>query len=165
MSPRFIAFTAAGALALGLAGGWGANGWRLGLQIKSLELKQTQSQLSGANTTIARMGAFQEGFNDALQRFQQTQRANEAAGAGLNRTLLDLRGVTTGLRGDFADLPNRIAAASEPALREYAATCSAVLDRMGGAGERMANGGAGIARKAEGHAADVKLLQDVEKSR
>lgn len=159
MIGRTTLITGAASLAVGLASGWLANGWRLAAELERARHAQTTAQLAGATKTIARMGEFQKGLDDALTQFQKTQRANDEAAANLDRGLRDLHGVTVGLRGDFAGLPDRIATAAEPALRQYASTCSAVLSELAERGGRLAESGAGIARQADGHAADVRLLQ------
>lgn len=159
MPIRSILMLASASLAIGLASGWLANGWRLAAELERARHAQTTAQLAGATKTIARLGEFQKGLDDALEQFQRNQQANALAAAGLDSSLRDLRGVTVGLRGDFAGLPDRIATAAEPALREYASTCSAVFEAMAAGGGRLAEAGAGITRSADGHAADVELLQ------
>ena len=159
MISRLTLITGASALAAGLLTGWVAQGWRLGAELEQLRHSRTQAQLAGATQTVARLGEFQKGLDHALEQFQQTQQANSVAAAGLDLTLRDLRGVTAGMRGDFAGLPDRIAAAAEPALREYASTCTAVFTELAERGGRMAERGAEIARQADGHAADVVLLK------
>lgn len=165
MINRLTLITGAASLAVGLASGWFANGWRIGAELEKVRHDHTQAQLASATSTIARMADIQKGFDDALEQFQRTQQANAVAAAGLDSSLRDLRGVTVGLRGDFAGLPDRIATAAEPALREYASTCSAVFEAMAAGGGRLAEAGAGITRSADGHAADVELLQQAGKVR
>lgn len=148
----------AAGLALGSGGAWWVQGQRYGLQIEELKHTTTSNELAGANKAVADMAGFQKGLNDALQQFQSTQQGNARAQQDLGRVLLDLRGVTAGLRGDFAGLPERIAAASGPALSEYAATCTAVFEAMAAGGGRLVEAGAGLARQAEGHAADVGVM-------
>ena len=163
MSIRVGLMLASASLAIGLASGWLANGWRLSAELERARHAQTTAQLAGATQTVARLGEFQKGLDHALEQFQQTQQANTIAAAGLDLTLRDLRGVTAGMRGDFAGLPDRIAAAAEPALREYASTCTAVFTELAERGGRLSERGAEIARQADGHAADVRLLQQAGK--
>ena len=163
MISRLTLITGASALAAGMLTGWVAQGWRLGAELEQVRHTHTQAQLAGATQTVARLGEFQKGLDHALEQFQQTQQANSVAAAGLDLTLRDLRGVTEGMRGDFAGLPDRIAAAAEPALREYASTCTAVFTELAERGGRLSERGAEIARQADGHAADVRLLQQAGK--
>lgn len=163
MISRLTLITGASALAAGLLAGWVAQGWRKDAELEQLRHSRTQAQLAGATQTVARLGEFQKGLDHALEQFQQTQQANSVAAAGLDLTLRDLRGVTAGMRGDFAGLPDRIAAAAEPALREYASTCTAVFTELAERSGRLSERGAEIARQADGHAADVRLLQQAGK--
>lgn len=140
--------------------GWVSNGWRLSGQIEALKHGQTQAQLENVTAVASDLAETHGRFVDALQLFQSTQQANQLAQQDLNRVLLDLRGVTSGLHGDFAALPGRIERASQATLGQYASTCTAVFEAMAAGGARLAEAGAGVAAKADGHAADVRLMQD-----
>ena len=146
------------ALALGASGAWYIQGQRLGLQIEQLKHQATTTQLAGATQAVQDLVGFQQGLSDALANFQTTSQRNVAAQQDLDRSLRDLRGLTGGLRGDFAGLPDRIATAAQPALAGYARTCTAVFEQLAAAGGRLAEGGADIARAADGHAADARLM-------
>lgn len=150
------------ALLLGAAGAaystWQVLDWRYGLQIEQLKHQATQRDLATTTQAVQDMAAFQKGLDDALHAFHTTQQRNAAAQQDLGRLLLDLRGTTAGLRSDFAGLPGRIASAAQPALAEYASTCTAVFQELADRGERMAQRGAEIARSADGHAADAAAL-------
>lgn len=138
--------------------GWLTNGWRLSGQIEAIKHGQTQTQLNNVKAVANDLADTHGRFVDALQQFQSTQQANQLAQQDLGRVLLDLRGVNAGLRGDFADLPGRIERASQATLGQYAATCTAVFEAMAAGGSKLAEAGAGVASKAEGHAADAKLM-------
>lgn len=146
--------------AIAASGAWWAQGARYGQQIERLKHQATATQLEGATQAVQDMADFQKGFDNALATFQTTQQRNAQAQQDLGRLLLDLRGTTAGLRSDFAGLPQRIAAAAQPALAEYASTCTAVFQELADRGARMAERGEGIARAADGHAADARLMQD-----
>ena len=148
------------ALALGASGAWYIQGQRLGLQIEQLKHQATTSQLAGANQAVQDLAGFQQGLSDALANFQATSQRNAIAQQDLDRSLRDLRGLTGGLRGDFAGLPDRIATAAQPALASYARTCTAVFEQLAAAGGRLAEGGADIARAADEHAAHARLMRD-----
>lgn len=151
---------AGAALAIGASGAWWAQAQRYGLEIEKLQHQQTSAELTGTRQAVQDMAGFQKGLNDALANFQATGRRNAAAQQDLDRSLRDLRGTTAGLRGDFAGLPERIAGAAQPALAQYASTCTAVLQELADRGGRMAERGADIARAADGHAADAALIRD-----
>ena len=154
------AATALVAGAIAASGAWWAQGARYGQQIERLKHQATATQLAGATQAVQDMASFQKGFDNALATFQTTQQRNAQAQQDLGRLLLDLRGTTAGLRSDFAGFPQRIAAAAQPALAEYASACTAVFQELADRGERMAQRGAEIARQADGHAADARLMQD-----
>ena len=144
------------ALAAGAA--WWAQGQRLGLQIERLQHQQTAAQLDGARQAVADMASFQKGLDDALETFTATQQRTAAAQQDLGRLLLDLRGTTAGLRGDFAGLPQRIAIAAQPALADFSEQCVAVFQSMASAGGQLAERGAELARKTDEHAANERLI-------
>ena len=148
------------ALALGASGAWYVQGQRLGLQIEQLKHQATSTQLAGATQAVQDMAGFQKGLTDALDQFQAASARNAAAQQDLDRGLRDLRSLTGGLRGDFAGLPERIATAAQPALAEYASACTAVFEQLAAAGGRLAEGGADLARAADGHAADARLMRE-----
>lgn len=160
MTGRGKTILAALVLAGAFAAGWTAQGWRMGLKLEQQAHQQTSAELSGSRQDVADMARFQKGFNDALANFQQTQQSNAQAQQDLGRLLLDLRSTTAGLRGDFAGLPERISAAAQPALAEYASTCTAVFEAMAAGGGRLAEAGGELARQADGHAADARLMQE-----
>lgn len=141
------------------AGAWYVQGQRLGLQVEQLKHQATAAQLAGASKAVQDMAGFQKGFADALNDFQATNQRNTAAAQALDRGLRDLRGLAGGLRGDFAGLPERIAAAAQPAIAGYASTCTAVFEQLAAAGTAMAERGADVARAADGHAADARLMR------
>ena len=157
LATHMVAAVAAAGVAAGSA--WWVQAQRYGLQIERLKHQQTGAQLAGARKAVADMAGFQKGLTDALDTFRATQQRNAQAQQDLGRLLLDLRGTTAGLRGDFAGLPDRIASAAQPALAEYASTCTAVFERMAERGERLADRGAAIAAAADGHAADAAMMR------
>lgn len=157
LATHMVAAVVAAGVAAGSA--WWVQAQRYGLQIEQLKHQQTGAQLAGARQAVADMAGFQKGLADALDTFRTTQQRNAQAQKDLGRLLLDLRGTTAGLRGDFAGLPDRIASAAQPALAEYASTCTAVFERMAERGERLSQRGAEIAAAADGHATDAVMLR------
>ena len=160
MTGRAQAISAGLLLVLAFAAGWLVNGWRADARIAKLELGQTSGELQQTRQAAQDLIKTQQGFSDALSKFQQTQQANTQSQADLGKLLLDLRSTTAGLRGDFAGMPVRIERASRSSLAEYASTCSAVFEAMAAGGGRLAEAGAGVSSKAEGHAADARLISE-----
>ncbi|QPR34461.1 hypothetical protein I6G96_26665 [Delftia acidovorans] len=161
ISPLSTHLTAAiAALAIGAGGAWWTQGQRYGLQLEQLRHQQISAELDSTQQAVRDMAGFQKGMTDALATFQGTGQRNAAAQQDLDRSLRELRTATAGMRGDFAGLPERIAGAAQPALAQYASTCTAVLQELADRGGRMAERGADIARAADGHAADAALMRD-----
>ncbi|MCB4786028.1 hypothetical protein LGR64_07070 [Delftia sp. Lp-1] len=158
ISTHLAAATAA--LAIGAGGAWWTQGQRYGLQLEQLRHQQTTAELTSTKQAAHDMAGFQKGLTDALANFQATGQRNAAAQQNLDRSLRELRTATAGMRGDFAGLPERIAGAAQPALAQYASTCTAVLQELADRGGRMAERGADIARAADGHAADAALMRN-----
>lgn len=146
-------------LVLAFAAGWVVNGWRADARIARVELTQSSKELQQTQQAAQDLIKIQQGFANALSNFQQTQQANARSQADLGKLLLELRGTTAGLRGEFANLPARLERANSSALAEYAAACTGVFEAMAAGGGRLAEAGAAIAAKAEGHAADARLIQ------
>ena len=147
-------------LVFAFAAGWLVNGWRADARIAKLELTQASQDLQQTQQAAQGLIKTQQGFADALSNFQQTQQANAKSQADLGKLLLDLRSTTAGLRGDFASLPARIERASRGSLAEYASACSAVFEAMAAGGQQLAEHGGELASKAEGHAADARLISE-----
>lgn len=147
-------------MAMAFGSGWFVNGWRLDARITKIELAHSTKENQKAQQVIDDMAGFQKGFNNALADFQRTQQGNAQAQQDLGRVLLDLRGTAAGLRVDFAGLPARIERASRASLAEYASACSSVFEAVAAGGGRLAEIGAGISSKAEGHAADAGMTQE-----
>lgn len=158
LSSHLIAAGVAGIVAFG--GAWQVQSWRYGMEIEQIKHQQTSAELNGAREAVQDMTAFQKGLNDALTNFQGAQQRNAAAQQDLGRLLLDLRGTTAGLRSDFAGLPDRIATAAQPALADFSEQCVAVFQSMASAGGQLAERGAELARKADEHAANERLMQE-----
>ena len=148
------------ALVIGASGSWCYLSKSYGMEIEQLKHSSTTTNLNQSNQVIKDMAGFQKGLNDALSTFQATQQANTSAQTNLQRLLVNLRGTTVGLHSDFASLPERITEAAKPALAEYATACTAVFQELADRGGRLAESGAGIAAKADGHAADARRIQE-----
>ncbi len=158
MSAAIVTHLAAALVAA--AGVFWVQAQHYGLEIEKLKHAQTSAALDSTEKAVQDMAGFQKGLNDALANFQATGQRNAQAQQDLDRSLRDLRSTTAGLRGDFANLPERIAGAAQPALAEYASTCTAIFQKLAERGAEMAEAGAGIARAADGHAADATLVRE-----
>ena len=94
------------ALALGLAGGWQVNGWRLGEQIAAMKAAQDKALISAIEGARVQEQARYKGVQDA--QVNATKRAQVAqADASRARTELDglrdtLRATTGGVSGESA---------------------------------------------------------------
>lgn len=153
--------TAAGAaLAIGAGASWWTQDQRYGLQLEQLQHKQTTAELADTRLAVQTMAGFQRGMTDALANFQTTNQRNSAAQQDLERSLRDLRSTTAGMRSDVAGLPERLEGVTQPALAQYASTCTALLADLAERGGRMAERGASIAREADGHATDAALIRN-----
>ena len=148
------------ALVIGASGTWFYLSKSYGMEIEQLKHSSTTTNLNQSNQVIKDMAGFQKGLNDALSTFQATQQANTSAQTNLQRLLVNLRGTTVGLRSDFASLPERITKAAKPALTDFSEQCVAVFQSMADAGGQLAERGAEIARKADEHAANERLLHE-----
>lgn len=152
-------YTHIAAAVFAAAGAWWAASQHYGLEIEGIRHAATKQDLANTSKAVRDMASFQKGLDNALSEFQATQQRNSKAQQDLGRVLLDLRGTSAGLRNDFAKLPERIATAAQPALAEYATTCTAVFESMAAGGQRLSEAGAGISAKADGHAADAQMIR------
>lgn len=147
--------------AISISGTWYIQSTRYELKISQLNNQIATSKIESSNQVIKDLSDIQIRMDNALSSFNETQSKNKAAQQNLDKLLRDLRTTTAGLHGDFSELPAKIANATNPALAEYATACTAVFTRMAERGARMAERGAAIAAKADGHAADAKMMQDL----
>lgn len=153
-------WAAAAAFALGAACAWWVQDQRHGLRLEQLRLHAASTELASVRQAAQDVAAFSRDLNNALATYQRTQQRNAAAQQDLERSLRDMHAAASGLRGDFAGLPERIDAAARPSLARYASTCTALLEDLAERGGLMAQRGADIARAADGHAADARLMGD-----
>lgn len=126
--------------------GWVVNGWRLGEQIAALKQSHAEQNTRHSAATLHRYTEMERQKDEAIQVHAQLAIQNKLAADAAKRTV-------DGLRGDFARVPGRIATASREAVNEYAATVSEVLGACTAEYQYMAE-------QADGHAADVRLMQD-----
>lgn len=146
MMPGLYVFAAVGIVAgaLGFAGGWQTQGWRLGEQIskiKSDQLEAVNDAVREARATESRRFTnVQEAVNAAQTRAQTARRDADRARSELDR----LRDTTRATRGGVPGESAAACAARADTASELLATCAgAYLD---------------LARHADYHANDARTL-------
>ena len=141
---------AAGAAALAV---WIFQDARLGADLAEAKLDATTYQLDVSHAqraADARVRTAEQAINTTYQGALNAARTREA----LLRTELDrLHVVSDGLRATAADAARRLADAPPATVLDYALTGNAVFDDC-----RAAY--AGMVKKADGHAADVRTLSE-----
>lgn len=102
-------------------------------------------------------------FNGEVQELNKAERKARdelfAAQTQFSKTMQLLGGVRTDigqLRGQYATLDQRLAAAAPDDAKRYAQTCHKLLTAMGAEGTEMAAAGAELARDADGHSIDAE---------
>lgn len=141
-SPRMIA--AGAALVLAFATGWVAQGWRMGAEYAALEMRYATRLAQAQENALKEYARLEKLKDDAIKAAEIEAEKNAAAAATAARA-------ADRLRGDVASLRASIAAAPRPAVDQYAATAGELLAECG---RELAD----VAAKADGHAADVRLM-------
>ena len=134
----------AGALAFGA--GWQVQAWRYGEQIATIKQQHTDAALSSARNALKLTEHYRENADAAVKKA-------EARAAQNKRDADRLRTELAGLRGDLAEVPDRIRHASREAVDQYATTASVVFDQC-------VRSYSDLAGAATGHASDVQTLMD-----
>ena len=134
----------AGVLAFGA--GWQVQAWRYGEQIATIKQQHTDAALSSARNALKLTEHYRENADAAVKKAEARAAQNKRDADSL-RTELD------GLRGDLANVPDRIRSATREAVDQYAATATVVF---GECAARYSE----LAEKAQGHAATVQLLME-----
>lgn len=122
----------------------------------------TSSDLRHAKETIARkdsdMAAVldnQQQVMDAIKDWKTANQRNEKAYEELSKTVIGMRSTISGLRIDTKRFTTE---ATKDQLRAYATACTAVFHTMAAEIGSLGEEGARIARAADQHAADAKLI-------
>ena len=134
----------AGALAFGAA--WQVQAWRYGEQISDLKREHAEAVASSAKSALKLTEHYREKADAAVRKA-------EARSAQNKRDADRLRAELDGLRGDIADVPERIRSATREAVDQYAATATAVFGECAARYSELAS-------SATGHASDVQTLID-----
>lgn len=140
--PRMIAAGAALVLAFGT--GWVAQGWRMGAEYAALEMRYATRLAQAQENALKEYARLEKVKDDAIREAKIEAEKNAVAAATAARA-------ADRLRGDVASLRASIAAAPRPAVDQYATTASELLADCG---REFAD----VAAKADGHAADVRLM-------
>lgn len=131
---------------IGAASGYIAQSWRYGEQISELKLEHAEAVTSSAKSALKLTEHYRENADAAVRKA-------EARAAKNKRDADRLRDELAGLRGDLAEVPDRIRSATREAVDQYAATATVVF---GECAARYSE----LAEKAQGHAATVQLLME-----
>lgn len=142
MKARIIG--AAIAAALLFAAGWITQGWRAEARLFDVKRQFAESAATAHAQALERYQTLERTKDEAIAAHAALVAQNADAAAAARRT-------ADSLRRDLAGVPARIAAATDSAAREYAAAASVVLDQCTA---EVAD----LARVADGHAADVRLM-------
>ena len=146
---------AAIALLAGLAIGASVNGYRWDAKFTALQRDHAVQESERKDRNLTAILEGQEGVLDAIQNAQYTAAKNEAAYAELTQNVISLRSTISGLRIDTKRFTTE---ATQDQLRAYATACTAVFHTMAAEIGSLGEEGARIARAADQHAADAKLI-------
>jgi len=153
--PSIAAIKLAGfaiAIASAFGAGWSVNGWRIHSQTQAADLARaqaaTESERENRATESRRSINVIEAQNAQAQRTRTLQAAADRAHAE-----------SDGLRSDIAAARAELSSRPPDACADHASASSGLLDTMAAGIERLAQTGAGIAAKADGHASDTLTLQ------
>ena len=134
----------AGVLAFGAA--WQMQAWRYGEQITTIKLEHAEAAASSAKSALKLTEHYRDNADAAVRKA-------EARAAQNKRDADRLRAELDGLRGDLADVPDRIRNASREAVDQYAAAATVVFGECAARYSELAGA-------ATGHASDVQTLMD-----
>ena len=125
--------------------GWLVQGWRMSAEYAALEMRYATRLAQAHENALAEYARLEKVKDDAIRQAEIEAEKNAAAAATAARA-------ADRLRGDLANVRASIAAAPRPAVDQYATTASELLADCG---RELAD----VAAKADGHAADVRLMQ------
>lgn len=133
-------------LVLAFAAGWWVNAQRAEARISLLGKEHAEQTMRAGASALASYSRMEKTKDDAIKSAQERAgRLQADAGAAA--------AVADGLRKQLAGVPARIAAASRAAVDEYAATAGELLSACTAEYQWMA-------RQADGHANDARLMLD-----
>ena len=132
--------------ALLFGAGWVAQGWRAEVKLYDTKRAHAEQMARQAAQALADYERLEKQKDEAIQAHAALV-AQNAATADAARAAADR------MRRDLADMPRRIAAASREAVDQYAAAAGKLLGACTAEYQWLAE-------RADGHAADVRLMQD-----
>ena len=141
MMPGLYVFAAVGIVAgaLGFAGGWQTQGWRMGEQIAALKTAQAEAVNTAAREARAQESKRFQGVQDA-QAAAQTRAVAARRDADAARSELDrLRGTLSIARGGVPDESAAACAVRADAGGELLAQCAAAYLDLAAIADRHAN--------------------------
>ena len=145
MATLKLKLAAAGAaLVLAFATGLVAQGWRMGAEYAALEMRYATRLAQAQENALKEYARLEKVKDDAIREAEIEAEKNAAAAAAATRA-------ADRLRGDVASLRASIAAAPRATVDQYATTASELLADCG---RELAD----VAAKADGHAADIRLM-------
>lgn len=145
MKARIIG--AAIAAALLFAAGWITQGWRAEASLFDVKRQFAESAATAHAQALERYQTLERTKDEAIAAHAALVAQNADAAAAARRT-------ADSLRQQLASVPTRIAAATESAIAEYANTAGELLSTCAAEYQWMA-------RQADGHAADARLMLEV----
>lgn len=126
--------------------GWVSNGWRAEAKLYEVKREYAEATAKASAEALERYQTLERQKDEAIQAHAALAAKNAAAADAAARA-------ADSLRRDLSGVSARIAAATDSAVREYATTASVVFGEC--AAEVVE-----LARAADGHSSDVRLMQD-----
>lgn len=121
----------------------------------SADLRHAKAALAKKDADMAAVLDNQQQVMDAIKDWKSANQRNEKAYEELNQTVIGMRSTISGLRIDTKRFTTE---ATQDQLRAYATACTAVFHAMAAEIGSIGEEGARIARAADQHAADAKLI-------
>lgn len=131
---------------IGAASGYIAQGWRYDAQIATTAAQHATALASANQKALDDTIKMQRTKDDAIKAAEQRAKTQAAAAA-------HARADADRLRAQLEGVPARIASATDSAVREYANAASVVFAQCVRSYQELAG-------QADGHAADVRLMQE-----
>ncbi len=133
-------------LALAAASTWHIQAWRYDAQISSIQAQHSRALADAHQKALDDTIKLQRIKDAAIEKAEQRAKAQAAAAA-------NARADADRLRAQLDGVPARIASATDSAVREYSLAASVVFAQCVRSYQELA----GV---ADGHAADVRLMQE-----
>lgn len=125
---------------------WQVQGWRYDAQLSKIHAQHAEAMADAHQKALDDTIKMQRIKDDAIEQADKRAKQNAAAAAAARRDADSLRAQLAGVQG-------RIASAADSAVREYANAASVVFAECVRSYQELAI-------KADGHAADARLILD-----